>query len=118
MDTAIAEATGPARTGPARSSGRAAGAGRAGLLLAGVSVVTACRAADVDAVTPVPQLLAFLPWLLAPAALALLLALVARWRTGMVWGVLTLGVLAWFTEPYGRTDEPGGAPLAEFRVLT
>jgi endonuclease/exonuclease/phosphatase (EEP) superfamily protein YafD len=78
----------------------------------------ACRAADIDALTPVPQLLAFLPWLLVPTALALLLALLARWRPGMVWALLVLAFLAWFIEPYGRVDEPGGTPLAELRVLT
>ncbi|GAA3826984.1 endonuclease/exonuclease/phosphatase family protein [Streptomyces chiangmaiensis] len=110
------------RTGPAearhRTRGRSAGAWLAGLVLAGVSVVVGCRAADTDAVTPVPQLLAFLPWLLAPTAFALLLALLVRWRTGMVWSLLVLAALAWFIEPYGRTAEPTGAPLAEFQVLT
>lgn len=102
------------RRGPARRLG----AWTAGLLLAGTSTVVACRAADTDALTPVPQLLAFLPWLLAPTGLALLLALLARWRTGMVWALLVLAFLAWFVEPYGRVDEPGGTPLAELRVLT
>ncbi|MER6125022.1 endonuclease/exonuclease/phosphatase family protein [Streptomyces sp. NPDC001795] len=117
METATAEWTGPAET-RRRSRGRTAGAWLAGLMLAAVSVAAGCRAADTDAVTPVPQLLAFLPWLLAPAAFALLLAVLTRWRTGMVWGVLALGALAWYTEPYGKTDEPTGTPLAEFRVLT
>ncbi|WP_055492215.1 endonuclease/exonuclease/phosphatase family protein [Streptomyces sp. TP-A0356] len=114
---ATAEWTGAAGT-RRPSRGRTAGAWLSGLLLAAVSVVVGCRAADTDAVTPVPQLLAFLPWLLAPTALALLLALLARWRTGLVWGVLALAALAWFTEPYGGTDEPTGTALAEFRVLT
>ncbi|MCW7941767.1 membrane protein [Streptomyces hygroscopicus] len=117
METATVEWTGTAGI-RRRSRGRTAGAWLSGLLLAGVSVVVGCRAADTDAVTPVPQLLAFLPWLLAPAAVALLLALLARWRTGMVWGVLALAALAWYAEPYGRTDEPTGTALAEFRVLT
>ena len=90
----------------------------AGLLLAGVSVVLGCRVADTDALTPVPQLLAFLPWLLAPTALALLLALLSRWRLGILWSLLVLALLAWFIEPYGKTDEPGGPSLAEFKVLT
>ncbi|MET7476429.1 endonuclease/exonuclease/phosphatase family protein [Streptomyces sp. NPDC005648] len=88
------------------------------MLLAGLSVLAGCRAADTDALTPVPQLLAFLPWLLAPAALALLLALLARWRPGILWSLLVLAVLAWFIEPYGKTGEPGGPALAEVRVLT
>lgn len=89
----------------------------AGLLLAGVSAVLGCRATDTDAVTPVPQLLAFLPWLLAPAAAALLLAAYGRWRVGLVWAVAVLGGLAWFTEPYGKVVEPDGRPVADLRVL-
>ncbi len=58
---------------------RRPGAWPAALLFAAVSVVVGCRAADTDAVTPVPQLLAFLPWLLLPTAAGLLLTLRARW---------------------------------------
>ncbi|MGW5232154.1 endonuclease/exonuclease/phosphatase family protein [Streptomyces nodosus] len=117
MATTTAERTGPAPTRRS-SGGRILGAWCAGLLLAGVSVVVGCRAADTDAATPVPQLLAFLPWLLAPTAFALLLALLSRWRTGTVWGVLVLAALVWFIEPYGKSDDPTGTALAEFRVLT
>ena len=91
----------------------AAGAG-----FGAVSLVIGCRAVDADATTPVPQLLAFLPWLLAPTAVALLLALAARWRAGMVWGTVLLGVTGWFVQPYGGGAEPGGAAVAEVRVLT
>ncbi|KOG35004.1 endonuclease/exonuclease/phosphatase family protein [Streptomyces resistomycificus] len=87
-------------------------------LFAGVSVVVGCRVADTDGITPVPQLLAFLPWLLAPAALGLALALLARWWTGVAWAVAVLGLLAWFMEPYGRAGAPGGPPVAALRVLT
>lgn len=118
MDTATAEWTATSEEEPLRRPGRRLAAWCAGLLLVAVSVVVGCRAADTDGVTPVPQLLAFLPWLLAPAGLALLLALLARWRPGMVWALLALGLLAWFTEPYGRTDDPAGPPVAEFQVLT
>jgi len=121
LDTAAAEWTGPGpgeTVGLRRRGGRIAVAWFAGLLLAGVSVVVGCRAADTDGVTPVPQLLAFLPWLLAPTALALLLALLARWRTGMVWSLVVLGGLAWYIEPYGKTGEPAGPALAELRVMT
>ncbi|MFJ3667844.1 endonuclease/exonuclease/phosphatase family protein [Streptomyces sp. NPDC090106] len=90
----------------------------AGLLLAAGSAVAGCRAAGTDGVTPVPQLLAFLPWLLAPTVLALALALAARWWTGLVWGVLLLGLLTWSVRPYGPGTEPGGPALATFRVLT
>ncbi|WAZ27147.1 endonuclease/exonuclease/phosphatase family protein [Streptomyces cinnabarinus] len=101
----------------ARADGRRFLAWCAGLLLAGVSVVLGCRAADTDGITPVPQLLAFLPWLLAPTGLALACALLARWWTGLVWGVVALGLLAWFIEPYGRTGGPEGPPVASLRVL-
>ncbi|WP_328506666.1 endonuclease/exonuclease/phosphatase family protein [Streptomyces sp. NBC_00391] len=90
----------------------------AALLLLGVSVVVASRAADIDAFTPVPQLLAFLPWLLAPTGLALLFALLARWWIGLTWGVVVLGALAWYIEPYGKASEPTGTVLAEVRVMT
>jgi endonuclease/exonuclease/phosphatase family metal-dependent hydrolase len=90
----------------------------AGLLFTGVSVVVGCHTADTDAITPVPQLLAFFPWLLAPTGLGLLLALLTRWRLGLVWGVALLGLLAWFIEPYGKSAEPSGRAIAEFRVLT
>ena len=117
METAIAERSESAGT-RYRSRRQTMGAWLAGVLLAAVSVVVGCRAADTDAITPVPQLLAFLPWLLAPAVLALLLSLLSRWRTGVVWGVLVLAPLAWFIEPYGKSSDPTGTPLAEFRVLT
>ncbi|MEU1189194.1 endonuclease/exonuclease/phosphatase family protein [Streptomyces sp. NPDC005859] len=98
--------------------GRLLGAWCAGLLLAGVSVVVGCRVADTDAVTPVPQLLAFLPWLLVPAGAGVLVSLLARWWTGLVWGTVLLGLLAWFVEPYGTGGRPAGPVLARLRVLT
>jgi endonuclease/exonuclease/phosphatase (EEP) superfamily protein YafD len=101
-----------------RRPGRSLAAWAAGLLLAGVSAVVGCRIADVDGVTPVPQLLAFLPWLLAPTGAALLLTALARWRLGMVWGVAALGALAWYIEPYGKDVEASGPPVAEVRVLS
>ncbi|MFJ8823947.1 endonuclease/exonuclease/phosphatase family protein [Streptomyces sp. NPDC102467] len=94
-----------------------AGAWAAALLLAGVSVVVGCRAADSDGITPVPQLLAFLPWLTVPTAAALLLALLSRWRTGLLWGVVALGALAWYMEPYGKDADARGAPVSGIRVL-
>ncbi|MFG2553820.1 endonuclease/exonuclease/phosphatase family protein [Streptomyces sp. NPDC048581] len=90
----------------------------AALLFLGVSAVVGCRVADTDGITPVTQLLAFLPWLLVPTGVGLLLALFSRWWAGVVWAVALLGLLAWFIEPYGKTGEPGGPPLASFRVLT
>ncbi|MGW2691848.1 endonuclease/exonuclease/phosphatase family protein [Streptomyces sp. NPDC001296] len=117
METATLEPTGPVPTRP-RSRRRTAAAWCAGALLAGVGVVVGCRAAGTDAVTPVPQLLAFLPWLFVPAVLALLLVLLARLRTGLVAAVLVLAALAWFTEPHGGAWEPSGPALTTFRVLT
>ncbi|MCX5082942.1 endonuclease/exonuclease/phosphatase family protein [Streptomyces sp. NPDC001939] len=104
-----------------RRPGRTLAAWAAGLLLAGVSAVVGCRIADVDGVTPVPQLLAFLPWLLAPTGVALLLTALARRRLGMVWGVAVLGALAWYIEPYGKNPKDAaasGPPVAEVRVLS
>ncbi len=115
MDMVVAER---AKVEGKRPGGRRAASWFAGLLLAAVSVVLGYRVADVDGVTPLPQVLAFLPWLLAPTALALLLAALARWRTGLAWGVVVLGGLAWFIEPYGKTDETSGPPIAELRVMT
>src|SRR5205823_1650123 len=89
----------PVISGFVTLSARRFGAWCAGLLLAGVSVVVGCRLADTDGVTPVPQILALLPWLLAPTALALFLALLTHWRAGTVWSVLVLALLAWYIEP-------------------
>ncbi|MFD9910684.1 endonuclease/exonuclease/phosphatase family protein [Streptomyces sp. NPDC059063] len=88
-----------------------------GVLLLGVSGVLGCRIADIDAVTPVPQVLAFLPWLLVPVVAALLLAAYGRWRVGLVWAVAALAGVAWFMEPYGKVSDPDGPPVAEIRVL-
>ncbi|BBC34830.1 hypothetical protein SGFS_061240 [Streptomyces graminofaciens] len=121
MESTTIERTDPAPDpDPARRRRTARGpkAWLAGLLLLGVSVVVGCRAADTDATTPVTQLLAFLPWLLAPTGLALLLAGLARWWTGVTWGVIVLGALAWFIEPYGKANAPAGEAVARVRVMT
>ncbi|MFJ4936424.1 endonuclease/exonuclease/phosphatase family protein [Streptomyces pseudovenezuelae] len=97
---------------------RRLGTWTAALLFATVSVVLGCRLADTDGVTPVPQLLAFLPWLLAPAGAGLALALLTRWWPGTVWAVVVLALLAWFIAPYGRGGEPDGRVLASLRVMT
>ncbi|MDT0613294.1 endonuclease/exonuclease/phosphatase family protein [Streptomyces lancefieldiae] len=117
-DTATGEWTDSRGRPTPRRTGRRLGAWCSGLLFAGVSVVVGCRVADSDGSTPVPQLLAFLPWLLVPTGTGLLLTLLARWWTGAVWGVALLGLLAWFIEPYGKSGEPAGPPVAELRVLT
>lgn len=90
----------------------------AALLFASVSAVVGCRLADTDGITPVPQLLAFLPWLLAPAGAGLALALLTRWWPGTLWAAAVLALLAWFIAPYGTGTEPDGRALASFRVLT
>ncbi|TQK52978.1 endonuclease/exonuclease/phosphatase (EEP) superfamily protein YafD [Streptomyces sp. SLBN-118] len=102
------------------SEGRHAAAWLAGLLLLAPTVAVGCRAADTDAITPVPQLLAFLPWLLLPAGAGLLLALIGRWRTGMIWAAAVLAVTGWFVRPYdtGLTDDPPGRVVARVTVLT
>ncbi|WP_329456975.1 endonuclease/exonuclease/phosphatase family protein [Streptomyces sp. NBC_01497] len=91
------------------------------LLLLAVSVVVACRVAGTDGVTPVPQLLALLPWLLVPAGIALLGAAGLRWRTGVLWAVVALVVTAWFVRPYGAgasAPVPPGPVVAHLTVLT
>ncbi|MFE0251424.1 endonuclease/exonuclease/phosphatase family protein [Streptomyces sp. NPDC059010] len=118
MDTAAAEWTSAGDTGERRGCGRLLGAWFAGLLLAGVGVTVGFRVADGDGLTPVPQLLAFLPWLLVPTGVALLLSLFARWWTGLVGAVVLLGLLAWYIEPYGKIGDPDGTAVASLRVLT
>lgn len=115
------EVTGaPRSTGGRPSSVRGTSAGLAVLLLIVPTVVAACRAADSDGVTPVPQLLAFLPWLLVPAGTALLLALLARRRLLLAWALAVLGVTGWFVRPYdtGLTEVPPGPIVADVEVLT
>ncbi|UNO39363.1 endonuclease/exonuclease/phosphatase family protein [Streptomyces sp. MST-110588] len=91
----------------------------AGALLAGVSLPLAFRAAGCDGITPVPQLLAFLPWLAVPAGLALLLAFAARWRTGCAWAAGALLVTAAFIRPYGAEPPAAHGPaVATLRVLS
>ncbi|WP_313896952.1 endonuclease/exonuclease/phosphatase family protein [Streptomyces sp. GC420] len=93
----------------------------AGPVLAGLTAVVGCRAAGVDGITPVPQLLAFLPWLLLPGAVALVVAGLARWRVGLLWSVVVLAVTCWFLQPYDATADVVGSrghALDSFRVLT
>ncbi|MFJ8617591.1 endonuclease/exonuclease/phosphatase family protein [Streptomyces clavifer] len=91
----------------------------AALLLAGVTSVLGFRALDSDGPTPFPQALAFLPWLLVPGGVALLLAGLARWRAGLVWALVALALTGWFCRPYGpATTGAHGPVVAELRVLT
>ncbi|MEU1276825.1 endonuclease/exonuclease/phosphatase family protein [Streptomyces sp. NPDC005805] len=111
--TAYGSAPAPGR------KGRAA-AWAVGLLLIAPTAAAVCRAADSDGPTPVVQLLAFLPWLLAPAGLALVLALLARLRLLAVWAVVVLAVVGWFVRPHdtGLDDPPPGRAVARVEVLT
>ncbi|MEU9088772.1 endonuclease/exonuclease/phosphatase family protein [Streptomyces sp. NPDC048428] len=89
------------------------------LLLAGVSLVIGFRAAGADGPTPVPQALAFLPWLLVPGAAGLGLAALARWRGGLVWATVALALTVWFVRPYGPgTTGSHGPVVARLDVLT
>ncbi|MGI5481727.1 endonuclease/exonuclease/phosphatase family protein [Streptomyces lavendofoliae] len=97
---------------------RRAAAWAAGLLLVAPTVVTGCRLFGTDAVTPVPQLLALLPWLAVPAGLALLAALPARRPALTVWAGAVLAVTLWFTHPYGPDGTPARGPVdGRVRVL-
>ncbi|MCX5141365.1 endonuclease/exonuclease/phosphatase family protein [Streptomyces sp. NBC_00338] len=89
------------------------------LLLAPVSLVIGFRAAGADGPTPVPQALAFLPWLLVPGAAGLGLAALARWRGGLGWAVVVLALTVWFVRPYGPGATGAHGPvLARLDVLT
>ncbi|MFG3139100.1 endonuclease/exonuclease/phosphatase family protein [Streptomyces sp. NPDC048211] len=93
--------------------------GAAALLLTGVSLVIGFRAADADGPTPVPQALAFLPWLLVPGAAGLGLAALARWRGGLVWAAVALAMTVWFVRPYGPGSTGAHGPVAaRLDVLT
>jgi endonuclease/exonuclease/phosphatase (EEP) superfamily protein YafD len=90
------------------------------VLLVPVSVPLAVRGMDADGPSPVPQLLAFLPWFLVPAWLALVCAVLARRTLLMAWAFAVLAVTGWFLQPYGP-EAPAhrpGAPTERFRVLT
>ncbi|MCT2594134.1 endonuclease/exonuclease/phosphatase family protein [Streptomyces sp. N2-109] len=92
----------------------------AALLLFPVSVPLVFRGIDADGATPIPQLLAFLPWFLAPAWLALALAVLGRRWLVTVWSVAVLATTGWFIQPYGADAPPPREhpPTARFRVLT
>ncbi|OKI01069.1 hypothetical protein A6A06_19650 [Streptomyces sp. CB02923] len=107
-----------AATGTAPRRGRAARTGAAVLLLL-TTVPLLFRAGGSDGVTPVPQLLAFLPWLLVPGGTALALSLAARWRPGLFWAAAALLGTAAFIPSYAAdAPPPHGPSLARLRVLT
>ncbi|MFI5803524.1 endonuclease/exonuclease/phosphatase family protein [Streptomyces sp. NPDC051561] len=88
------------------------------LLLTGASIVIACRALGIDGVTPLPQLLAFLPWLLAPSLCALLLATLARNPLLIALALTLTAANAWYLRPYGTDTTPSTPALTTLRVLT
>lgn len=90
-----------------------------GLTLALLTVVVGCRALGVDGVTPVPQLLAFLPLLIVPTSVALLCCALLRWRAGLVWGLVVLAATGWFARPYEAAAGGSRGPVvARITVLT
>ncbi|MBQ0864023.1 endonuclease/exonuclease/phosphatase family protein [Streptomyces smyrnaeus] len=116
----------------AADSGGTAGGRRRGPrhpVIAALSVLTllvltvplAFRAGDEDGPTPVPQLLAFLPWFLAPAWLAALGAALSRRWLVLLWALAVLAGTGWFLRPYGPpapSDTAARPAKAQFRVLT
>ncbi|MEV4926084.1 endonuclease/exonuclease/phosphatase family protein [Streptomyces roseoverticillatus] len=109
----------PGPEGPPPRVRRKAARWAAGLLLALVSGPLLCRACDVDGVTPVPQLLAFLPWLLAPAGAALVLAAGTRWAAGCAWGLAAVLGTLHFLSPYEAGGAAASGPeVARLRILT
>ena len=93
----------------------------AALFLAVITAPLAARALDVDGPTPLPQLLAFLPWFLAPGWLALAYAALARRWLLCGWAAAALAATGWFLQPYGADAPEGSAERpaeARFRVLT
>ncbi|AJF66031.1 membrane protein [Streptomyces vietnamensis] len=89
-----------------------------GLLLIVPATIAGCRILDTDAVTPVPQLLSFLPWLTVPAALGALLAVIAHRRTLSLLAFVVLATTAWSALPYmPQLVTSYGLPLARVRVL-
>ncbi|AZM49461.1 hypothetical protein DMB38_30050 [Streptomyces sp. WAC 06738] len=90
-----------------------------GLPLLPVSAVLGFRVAGGDGVTPLPQLAAFLPWLLVPGGFGLLLMGLARSRAGVVWALVVVAGTAWFVRPYESAAEPPSSPpREEFRLLS
>ncbi|MBO8193482.1 endonuclease/exonuclease/phosphatase family protein [Streptomyces oryzae] len=91
------------------------------LTLLVLTVALAFRIGDEDGPTPVPQLLAFLPWFLAPAWLAALGAALSRRWLVLLWALAVLAGTGWFLRPYGPpapADSAARPAKAQFRVLT
>ncbi|HEV7625724.1 MAG TPA: endonuclease/exonuclease/phosphatase family protein, partial [Streptomyces sp.] len=92
-----------------------------GMVLSALSVPIAVRGMNDDGSTPIPQLLAFLPWFLVPGWLSLLYAVLARRGLLAMWAIAVLMATVGYTLPAGP-DAPAGAAeragKARFRVLT
>ena len=115
--------------GGATDDGVLADGGRRDPVIGALSVLTlfvltvtlAFRVGDEDGPAPVPQLLAFLPWLLAPAWLAALGAAFSRRWLVLLWALAVLAGAGWFLRPYGPSapsDTAARTAKAQFRVLT
>ncbi|EST38119.1 hypothetical protein N566_09205, partial [Streptomycetaceae bacterium MP113-05] len=90
------------------------------LFLLPFSVPLVFRGLGADGPSPVPQILAFLPWFLAPAWVGLVFAVLARRALLVLWAVAVLVATGWFLQPYGPDApvEAADAPGSRFRVLT
>lgn len=103
----------------ARSKRRRTATWMAVLLLLVCTGPLVARVLDRDGPTPVPQLLAFLPWFLVPGWLALFCAVLARRVVLSCWALALLVTTGWFLQPYGDGQTvPAEEPLAQVRVLT
>ncbi|MEE1926869.1 endonuclease/exonuclease/phosphatase family protein [Streptomyces sp. TRM 70351] len=108
-----------ARRRPGRAGRRRVLTACGAVALVPAAAVLAARALDVDGPAPLPQLLAFLPWLLVPGWLALACGFLARRALLSCGAVAVLAATAWFVQPYGPDRAaPPGAPHAQVRVLT
>jgi endonuclease/exonuclease/phosphatase (EEP) superfamily protein YafD len=90
------------------------------LTAAPLAVLSVFRAVPGEWPTPVVQLLSFTPWLVLPAAVAVLSAWLSRRRWLLVGMAALLAVqLFWlFPLDYGRGTPGGHAPSAELKVMT
>jgi endonuclease/exonuclease/phosphatase (EEP) superfamily protein YafD len=90
------------------------------LIAAPLAVLSVFRAVPVEWPTPVVQLLAFTPWLVLPAVVAVLSALLSRRRRLLAGTAALLAVQLFWLLPLdsGRGAPAGGAPGVELTVMT
>ncbi|MDQ1623762.1 MAG: hypothetical protein QOH19_2180 [Actinomycetota bacterium] len=90
------------------------------LVAAPLAVLSVFRAVPLEWPTPVVQLLAFTPWLVPPAVVAVLSAALGRRRPLLLGTAALLAVqLFWlFPLDHGRGAPGGGAPGAALKVMT